>query len=225
MNSKSTILANSALLCAALLTLAGCPSATESRFYLLTTLKESAPGKAVVKPLPGPALHVRVKLAKYLHRPEIVTRVGPNQYRLAEYDRWAEPLQENLSDILAENLSGLLPGRRRFSATGPQQRIVLPVLVVSLWVVLVVVHSPGLAPHARRVSHQTGHRDPVAQCHRLDVDAIRVSPFAVELVQRRAGPVQTRVTARDADLVQHDPADALRRGTWVSAGRCRRQRP
>ena len=121
MNSKSTILANSALLCAALLTLAGCPSATESRFYLLTTLKESAPGKAVVKPLPGPALHVRVKLAKYLHRPEIVTRVGPNQYRLAEYDRWAEPLQENLSDILAENLSGLLPGRHVLLADWPGQ--------------------------------------------------------------------------------------------------------
>jgi uncharacterized lipoprotein YmbA len=37
-----------------------------------------------------------------------VTRAGENQLELAEFDRWAEPLQNNLSRVLVLNLSTLL---------------------------------------------------------------------------------------------------------------------
>jgi hypothetical protein len=37
-----------------------------------------------------------------------VTRTGENQLELAEFDRWAEPLQKNLSRVLVLNLSTLL---------------------------------------------------------------------------------------------------------------------
>jgi hypothetical protein len=50
-----------------------------------------------------------ITLPKYLDRPQIVTRVSPNQLTLGEFDRWAEPLQDNVSRVLAENLALLIP--------------------------------------------------------------------------------------------------------------------
>jgi uncharacterized lipoprotein YmbA len=49
-----------------------------------------------------------VKLPGYLDRPGIVTRVSQNRFVVAENDRWAEPLEENFSRVLAQNLSILL---------------------------------------------------------------------------------------------------------------------
>jgi uncharacterized lipoprotein YmbA len=50
-----------------------------------------------------------ITFPKYLDRPQIVTRASRNQLTLGEFDRWAEPLQENFSSVLAENLSLLIP--------------------------------------------------------------------------------------------------------------------
>ena len=49
-----------------------------------------------------------VHLPEYLDRPEIVTRINPNEIKLAELDIWAEPLQVNLTRVLVENISRLL---------------------------------------------------------------------------------------------------------------------
>lgn len=49
-----------------------------------------------------------VRLPGYLDRQEIVTRVAENRFDLFEYDRWAEPLDENLTRVLTQNLSILL---------------------------------------------------------------------------------------------------------------------
>ena len=49
-----------------------------------------------------------VKLPGYLDRQGIVTRVSQNRFVVAENDRWAEPLEENFSRVLAQNLSILL---------------------------------------------------------------------------------------------------------------------
>ena len=38
----------------------------------------------------------------------MVTRTGQNELRLAEFDRWAGPLDENFAQVLADNLSILL---------------------------------------------------------------------------------------------------------------------
>jgi uncharacterized lipoprotein YmbA len=46
----------------------------------------------------------------YLDRPQFVIREGPFQYRLAEFDRWAEPLQSNVERVLLENLNTALSG-------------------------------------------------------------------------------------------------------------------
>jgi uncharacterized lipoprotein YmbA len=49
-----------------------------------------------------------VKFPGYLDRQEIVVRSGQNRLEVSEIDRWAEPLQENFSRVLSENLALLL---------------------------------------------------------------------------------------------------------------------
>ena len=50
----------------------------------------------------------RLPLPGYLDRQEIVTRVAQNQINLAENDRWAEPLEENFSRVLSQNVAAIL---------------------------------------------------------------------------------------------------------------------
>jgi len=91
-------------LAVALLLATSCTSAP-TRFYVLTPLQvgaaiDGADGLSLgVEPLRLPAL---------LDRPNIVTRVDDNERQLAEFARWAEPLDENMTRVLAENLSALL---------------------------------------------------------------------------------------------------------------------
>jgi uncharacterized lipoprotein YmbA len=63
-----------------------------------------------------------IELPKYLDRPQIVTRTSRNELQLAEFNQWAEPLKDNISRVLADNLSILLSTdriaifpRKRFS--------------------------------------------------------------------------------------------------------------
>jgi uncharacterized lipoprotein YmbA len=49
-----------------------------------------------------------IKLPSYLDRQEIVVRSAQNRFDVSENDRWAEPLQENFSRVLSENLALLL---------------------------------------------------------------------------------------------------------------------
>jgi uncharacterized protein len=96
------------VLVASLLALGACAS-TPSRFYLLNTLpaSETIPAAAADR---GPVIGVGpITFPKYLDRPQIVTRASRNQLTLGEFDRWAEPLQENFSSVLAENLALLIP--------------------------------------------------------------------------------------------------------------------
>jgi uncharacterized lipoprotein YmbA len=49
-----------------------------------------------------------VDIAAYIDRPQIVTRVGGNELRVAEFNRWASPIRGEIKRILADNLSTLL---------------------------------------------------------------------------------------------------------------------
>jgi uncharacterized lipoprotein YmbA len=59
-----------------------------------------------------------VNLPAYLDRPQIVTRTPGAEVKLSEFDRWAEPLGDNLAAVLADNLSGLIPTERLHSYPG-----------------------------------------------------------------------------------------------------------
>src|SRR5882724_11962129 len=95
-------------LVASLLGLGACAS-TPSHFYVLNTLSasETMPATAAAQ---GPVIGVGpITLPKYLDRPQIVTRASYNQLALAEFDRWVEPLQDNVARVLAEHLVRLIP--------------------------------------------------------------------------------------------------------------------
>jgi hypothetical protein len=48
----------------------------------------------------------------YLDRPQIVTRSGAHRLEMSEFNRWAVRLDRDFLDVLAENLSILLPSHR-----------------------------------------------------------------------------------------------------------------
>jgi uncharacterized lipoprotein YmbA len=88
--------------------LAGCGASQPTRFYSLTPLA-SAPQAAAPE---GAGLTIGlgpVEFPKALDRPQIITRAGANELKLAEFDRWAEPVQDNALQVLQENLALLLP--------------------------------------------------------------------------------------------------------------------
>jgi uncharacterized lipoprotein YmbA len=51
-----------------------------------------------------------VYVAQYLDRPQIVSRSKGVRVSLAEFDRWAEPLDQSLTRILAEDVARLAAG-------------------------------------------------------------------------------------------------------------------
>jgi len=53
-----------------------------------------------------------IKFPGYLDRQQFVTRISQNRFAVAENDRWAEPLEENFSRVLSQNLSILLQTER-----------------------------------------------------------------------------------------------------------------
>jgi uncharacterized lipoprotein YmbA len=86
----------------------GCATTPPTRFFVLS----SSPNfKKVRKPEGGRCFAIGigpVKLPEYLNQAEIVTRVTQNELRVDEFAQWAEPLEDNISRALAENLSSLL---------------------------------------------------------------------------------------------------------------------
>ena len=97
------------IFCTLWLVLSGCASSPTPRFYLLSSLEATSPE---IKPSAeercfsigiGP-----INIPYYLDRPQIVTRGAPIEFTLAEFDRWGEPVKDNLKRVLAKNLSILL---------------------------------------------------------------------------------------------------------------------
>lgn len=96
--------------------LAGCASSPPSKFYQLSPLQNrtaftrDASLEKIVMIAVGP-----IRIPDYLDRPQIVTRAGRNELRLSEFDRWAGSLENDVTRVLVEDISILLP-TERFSA-------------------------------------------------------------------------------------------------------------
>ena len=101
------------ILSTALIGLAGCASTQPSRFYVLTDLASIESPHQGTTPGQGPAIGVGpVTLPKYLDRPQIATRAGRYELAFDEFERWAEPLDTNVSRALVEHLARLTPTDR-----------------------------------------------------------------------------------------------------------------
>lgn len=88
----------------------GCGSTKPSRFYLLTPV--SNPESEMVKSGGHSEISVGIGVLKFpdhLLRPQIVIQTASNKIDYAEYDRWAEPLDDNFARVMAENLSKMIP--------------------------------------------------------------------------------------------------------------------
>lgn len=91
----------------------GCARSKPTRFYILTPSPSSEPTSN--EPLSAKQLVLRVgpiDFPEYLDRPQIVSRTKGNRLKLAEFDRWAEPLRQTFARALTENLSGALATER-----------------------------------------------------------------------------------------------------------------
>ena len=109
---------SSALGLVACLALAGCPSLGGGRMAVrLFVLEATAAPPAEAAAHPGDAAEGLAVGIGPLTVPDyasnrLVHRVGPNEVRLSETARWAEPLAAGLQRVLATNLAALLGSER-----------------------------------------------------------------------------------------------------------------
>lgn len=92
-----------AIFFAAITALAGCASSPDARLYILKSMDSAAPPAPDENDLSifvGP-----VALPDYLKRDEIVFRSGGHRVSVAEYDRWAEALDRNVTTVITANLA------------------------------------------------------------------------------------------------------------------------
>src|ERR1035437_3617495 len=111
-------------------TLAGCTRSPRVSFYTLG----SATGTKTVNTAKGaPSVSVaNITLPDLVDRPQLVERVTGNRVEILETHRWAEPLKNGISRLLAENLasqlgSDLVTVYPQNSATDPDYRVVVDI--------------------------------------------------------------------------------------------------
>ena len=97
------------------------PQPDPSRFFVLTAMDpptaDPSPTSDRGRPLTlavGP-----VRLAPYLDRNDLAIRLSADEIRYSDGERWAEPLERNVTNVLALNLSRLLGTARVFAYPRP----------------------------------------------------------------------------------------------------------
>ena len=109
----------------------GCASSPPARFYLLSSLDTAPPGMKPAADEPCVSIGIGpVKMPDYLEQTKIVTRGEGNQLTLAEFDRWAELLKDNLVRVLAKIFRPCSVRKRSFSSHGEGEP---PLITGSRW--------------------------------------------------------------------------------------------
>lgn len=83
--------------------IAACASSPPSHFYTLSRTPAPGAAQSTLSVVVGP-----VAIPAVVDLPQIVVSTGPNQVTIDEYNRWASPLSNNISRVVAENLVDLL---------------------------------------------------------------------------------------------------------------------
>lgn len=115
-----------------------CASSPAPRYFRLTALAEQATTTSARAVIIGP-----FQLAEYLDRPQIVTRDGANEVTVADFERWAEPLDANFQAVVTANVGRLLGSDRVLEY--PAQTIMKPERRVTGRVSRLDVDAQGLA--------------------------------------------------------------------------------
>ncbi len=116
MRAKTVARSLPVLLTIAALLVGGCLGRSPApRFYALSPIPEDQGLSRRTKPAQNAVIGIGpVRLADYLDESRIVTRTGDHRLVKAEYDRWAGSFKNNVSNVLAENIGGLLGTDRIF---------------------------------------------------------------------------------------------------------------
>lgn len=109
--------------------IAGCATSAPPRYYTLDPVSVQGTVPQVdfsvsVGPVSVPA---------FVDRQQIVIRTGPNQVHIAEFERWASPLKENIGRVVVQDLVSLLGTSRvtqfpETSAAGASYRVVIDIM-------------------------------------------------------------------------------------------------
>jgi len=99
---KKSIQSLIVLACLAVLA-AGCASAPSKFYTLNATAKAEGTPAAQYSVSVGP-----VAVPAAVDRPQFTVQVSPNRVALDEFNRWAEPLNDTVAQVVAANLSALL---------------------------------------------------------------------------------------------------------------------
>jgi uncharacterized lipoprotein YmbA len=89
--------------------LIGCSNSPPARLYMIEPIvsaNHAVQGDGITLAV-GP-----ISMPGHLNRKEILTHDQRYRVDTAEFDRWAEPLEDNIGAVLAENLSVLIPTDR-----------------------------------------------------------------------------------------------------------------
>jgi uncharacterized lipoprotein YmbA len=90
----------------AVMLMTGC--STKSNFYQLHTLENADRKQEVL--MQNRVIGIdQIKLADYLDKPQIVTRISPERLQLHEENRWVGALDKNIQSLLSKKLSKELP--------------------------------------------------------------------------------------------------------------------
>jgi uncharacterized lipoprotein YmbA len=119
----------------ALAALAGCVSlkrTAEPRYFALRPVAQTPAVRASIAPASADVPLVLgvlpVALPGHLERPQFVSLIGPDEMRIDQFVRWAEPLAGGVQRVLAEDLATVLPSHRVITApwpasTAPEYRV------------------------------------------------------------------------------------------------------
>lgn len=99
----------------ALAIIIGCASTQPSKFYILNSIEKQEAQPKGADAMQHVAIGIgSIEIPDYLDRSQIVTRSSRSELKVDEFNRWAGSLKENISLVLAENLSLLLSTDRVF---------------------------------------------------------------------------------------------------------------
>ena len=94
----------------------GCASTPPSNFYILNPMEKQETQQKASEVMPQVAIGIgSIEIPDYLDRSQIVLRSSRSELKIDEFNRWAGSLKENISLVLAENLSLLLSTDRVFA--------------------------------------------------------------------------------------------------------------
>ncbi|MCF6154019.1 MAG: membrane integrity-associated transporter subunit PqiC [Candidatus Brocadia sp.] len=100
----------------ALAVIIGCASTPPSRFYILNSMEKQEAQQKGSDAMRHVTIGIgSIEIPDYLDRSQLVTRGSRSELKVDEFNRWAGSLRENISLVLAENLSLLLSTDRVFA--------------------------------------------------------------------------------------------------------------